>query len=62
MTLERKASDPEKRNKELTSQIEKLQEQMIDQTGQLKVVLEFITGALDDKVAARGEEAVFPHA
>jgi predicted transcriptional regulator len=58
LTLERKVADLEKRNRELTAQVEKLQEQMIEQTGQLKIMVEFIKSAIDDKVALRAEEAV----
>jgi len=57
LRLERSVESLRKENSELDQRVGALQRQVDEQTGQLKVILDFVNKALDDRVEARAEEA-----
>lgn len=57
MALERKVGDLERKNSELSERLTILQEQMNKQSGQFEILLDFVKSSMDDKMAARAEEA-----
>lgn len=57
LRLERNIESIKQENQFLKDRIETMQRQLDEQSGQLKVLVDFVTRSLDDKVAARAEEA-----
>ena len=57
LRLERSVEALKKENAELDQRIGALQRQFDEQTGQLRVLLDFVNKALDERVESRAEEA-----
>ena len=57
LRLERSVESLRVENKELDQRVAALQRQVDEQSGQLKVLLDFINKALDERVESRAEEA-----
>ncbi|HEX9905232.1 MAG TPA: hypothetical protein VGA77_09735 [Propylenella sp.] len=57
LRLERSMEALSVENRELDQRVGALQRQVDEQAGQLKVMLDFINKALDDRVEARAEDA-----
>src|ERR1700704_2485461 len=57
LRLERSVEALKKENKELDQRVGTLQRQVDEQAGQLKVLLDFVNKALDERVETRAEEA-----
>jgi predicted RNase H-like nuclease (RuvC/YqgF family) len=57
LRLERSVEALKKENKELDGRVITLQRQVDEQAGQLKVLLDFVNKALDERVESRAEEA-----
>ena len=58
LTLERTIEALKKDNQRLDERVDILQRQVDDQTGQLKVLMEFVRGALDDRIESRIRRAL----
>ncbi len=57
LRLERSVEALKAENKELDQRVGVLQRQVDEQAGQLKVLLDFVNKALDERVASQAEEA-----
>jgi hypothetical protein len=57
LRIERSVEGLRNENKFLRERLETMQRQLDQQTGQLLVLSEFVTKALDDRVAAKADEA-----
>jgi hypothetical protein len=57
LRLERSVEALKKENAELDRHVSTLQRQVDDQAGQLKVLVDFVNKALDERVDSRAEEA-----
>lgn len=57
LQLERSVEQLKKDNQDLEERMQRLQRQVDEQTGQLNVLVDFVTRSLDDRVAARAQDA-----
>ena len=57
LRIERSVEALKKENQEFEQRVSALQRQVDEQAGQLRVLLEFVNKALDERVASRAEEA-----
>ncbi len=57
LRLERSVEALRTENKELDQRVSALQRQLDEQTGKLKVLTDFVSKALDERIEARAEEA-----